>query len=145
MIPACCPEKWEHVGVIACAVSMLDVGGIGPLGPETHSLGGFKKPIFAVRCPIRANYVAHRSPSPKLIQVSNKFSSTGRFSRQIRRPMSSTPSYSQLNFLGFQNPPHSRGASKPWTCGTRTPAPPIRSIISALCFFYLRRCPFHAP
>jgi hypothetical protein len=29
MISACCPQTWEHVGVIACAVKMLDVGGIG--------------------------------------------------------------------------------------------------------------------
>jgi hypothetical protein len=28
MIPACCPQAWEHVGVMACAVKMLDVGGI---------------------------------------------------------------------------------------------------------------------
>jgi hypothetical protein len=28
MIPACCPQTWEHVGVMACAVNMLDVGGL---------------------------------------------------------------------------------------------------------------------
>jgi hypothetical protein len=29
MVPACCPQIWEHVGVVADAVKMLDVGGIG--------------------------------------------------------------------------------------------------------------------
>jgi hypothetical protein len=27
MIPACCPQTWEHMGVMAGAVKMLDVGG----------------------------------------------------------------------------------------------------------------------
>jgi hypothetical protein len=29
MISACCPQTWEHVGVMVFAVKMLDVGGIG--------------------------------------------------------------------------------------------------------------------
>jgi hypothetical protein len=29
MIPACCLQAWEYVGVVADAVKMLDVGGIG--------------------------------------------------------------------------------------------------------------------
>jgi hypothetical protein len=29
MIPACCPQTWEHVGLMAYAVKMLDVGGMG--------------------------------------------------------------------------------------------------------------------
>jgi hypothetical protein len=40
MIPACCPQTWEHVGVMACAVKMLDMGGIGAGQPQ---LGRLKK------------------------------------------------------------------------------------------------------
>jgi hypothetical protein len=40
MIPACCPDTWEHVGVMACAVNMLDVGGLGAGKPQ---LGKLKK------------------------------------------------------------------------------------------------------
>jgi hypothetical protein len=141
MIPSCCPQTWEHVGVMACALKMLDVGGIGTGNPPPGRL----KKSFAVRCPIRANKVANGSPSPSSCKYSSRFTPTGRFSHQVRRPMPSRPSYNQLKLLGFHNLPHSRGASNPWTGGTRTPAPPIRSTIRALYFFYSRRCPFHAP
>jgi hypothetical protein len=40
MIPAYCPQTWEHVGVMACAVKMLDVGGIRAGKPQ---LGRLKK------------------------------------------------------------------------------------------------------
>jgi hypothetical protein len=51
--PACCsPQTWEHVGVMAYAVKMLDAGGIGP---ENHTLLGLDTPNFAVLCPIEAN------------------------------------------------------------------------------------------
>jgi hypothetical protein len=33
MISACCPQTWEHVGVMACAVKMLGVSGIGAGNP----------------------------------------------------------------------------------------------------------------
>jgi hypothetical protein len=53
MIPTYCPQTWEHVGVIAFTVKMLDVGGIGAGKPQ---LGRLKKDYnFAVRCPTRAN------------------------------------------------------------------------------------------
>jgi hypothetical protein len=38
MIPACCPQIWEHVSVMACAVKMLDVGGIGAGKPQLERL-----------------------------------------------------------------------------------------------------------
>jgi hypothetical protein len=42
MIPlARCPQTWEHVGVMACAVKMLDEGGIGAGKPQ---LGRLKNP-----------------------------------------------------------------------------------------------------
>jgi hypothetical protein len=40
MIPSCCPQTWEHVGVMACAVKILDVGGIRAGIPK---LGRLKK------------------------------------------------------------------------------------------------------
>jgi hypothetical protein len=40
MIPAWSPQAWEHVDVMACAVNILDVGGIRAGKPE---LGRFKK------------------------------------------------------------------------------------------------------
>jgi hypothetical protein len=52
MIPTCCPQTWEHMGVMACAVKMLDVCGIGAGKPQ---IGMLKMPNFAVRCPIEAN------------------------------------------------------------------------------------------
>jgi hypothetical protein len=42
MIPTCCLQTWEHVGVMACAVKMLDVGGIGAGNPQ---LGRLKKSL----------------------------------------------------------------------------------------------------
>jgi hypothetical protein len=38
MIPACCPQTWEHEGVVAGAVKMLDVGGIGAGNPQLGRL-----------------------------------------------------------------------------------------------------------
>jgi hypothetical protein len=38
MIPACCPQTWEHVDVMACAVKVLDVGGIGARKPQLGRL-----------------------------------------------------------------------------------------------------------
>jgi hypothetical protein len=38
--PSMLSAKWEHVGVRACAVKMLDVGGIGAGNPK---LGRLKK------------------------------------------------------------------------------------------------------
>jgi hypothetical protein len=56
VIPACCPQTWEHVAVMAGAViKMLDVATFVGLGPENHNFGGFKAPNFAVRCLIEAN------------------------------------------------------------------------------------------
>jgi hypothetical protein len=41
MISACCPQTWEYVDVMACAViKMLDVGGIGA---GNQQLGRLKK------------------------------------------------------------------------------------------------------
>jgi hypothetical protein len=37
-IPAWCPQTWEHVAVMACAVKMLDVGGIGAGNPPLEML-----------------------------------------------------------------------------------------------------------
>jgi hypothetical protein len=139
MIPACCPQTWEHVGVVACAVKMLDVGGSGAGNPQ---LGRLTLP-YGVR--FEQTKLQMEALPPSKYNFSTSFTSTGRFLRQIRRMMSSMPSYRQIKFVGFQNPPHSRGASNPRTSGTRTPAPPTRSIISALYFVYSRRCPFHAP
>jgi hypothetical protein len=39
-IPACCPQTWEHVGVMVCTVKMLDEVGIGAGKPQ---LGRLKK------------------------------------------------------------------------------------------------------
>jgi hypothetical protein len=41
MIPACCPQAWDHVGVMVGAVKMFDAGGIGAGNPQ---LGRLKKP-----------------------------------------------------------------------------------------------------
>jgi hypothetical protein len=49
MISACCPQTWKHVGVMASAVKMLDVDG---LGAEKPLLGRLKNFNFAVQCPI---------------------------------------------------------------------------------------------
>jgi hypothetical protein len=49
---------------MACAVKMLDVGGIGAGNPQ---LGRLKNDYFFVRCPIRANLVANGSSFPKKI------------------------------------------------------------------------------
>jgi hypothetical protein len=49
------------MSVMAGAVKMLDVGGIGA---GKSPLGRLKKPNFAVRCPIETNQVANGSPSP---------------------------------------------------------------------------------
>jgi hypothetical protein len=51
MIAKCCPQTWEHVGVMAGAVYMLDVGGNGAGKPQ---LGRLKNPNFVVQCPIEA-------------------------------------------------------------------------------------------
>jgi hypothetical protein len=40
MIPTYFPQTWEHVGVMACATKMLDVGEIGAGNPQ---LGKIKK------------------------------------------------------------------------------------------------------
>jgi hypothetical protein len=42
MIPACCPQTWDHVNVMACAVEALDVGGVGAGNPP---LGRLKKAL----------------------------------------------------------------------------------------------------
>jgi hypothetical protein len=53
--------------------------------------------------------------------------------RPVFQASSSMPSYYPLKFLGFQNPPHSRGASHPPIGGTRTTASPKHpTIIRAL-------------
>jgi hypothetical protein len=62
MITTCCPPTWEHVGVIASAEKMLDVGG---LGPENHSLGGLENLNSAARYPIKPKKIANGSPFPK--------------------------------------------------------------------------------
>jgi hypothetical protein len=38
MIPACYLQTWEHMGVMADAVKMLDVGGIGAEKPQLRRL-----------------------------------------------------------------------------------------------------------
>jgi hypothetical protein len=40
-IPTCCPQTWEHVGVMGGAVKMLDVGGIVDGNPQ---LGRLRNP-----------------------------------------------------------------------------------------------------
>jgi hypothetical protein len=40
MISACCPQTWKHVDMMAGAVKMLDVGGIGA---EKSQVGRHKK------------------------------------------------------------------------------------------------------
>jgi hypothetical protein len=41
MIPTCCPQAWDHVGVMVGAVKMFDAGGIGAGNPQ---LGRLKNP-----------------------------------------------------------------------------------------------------
>jgi hypothetical protein len=59
-------STWEHMGVMAGAVKMLDVGGIWA---EKTQLGRLNFFDFAVRCPIEANQVVNGSPSPTYISV----------------------------------------------------------------------------
>jgi hypothetical protein len=68
------------------------------LGPENQNLEGLKTPNFAVRCPIEAKQVANGSSSFLDISFSSEIMFTARLSLQIRRPVSSRPSFSQLKF-----------------------------------------------
>jgi hypothetical protein len=52
MILACCPQAWEHMGVMEGAVKILDVRG---LGPGNKCLGGLTKPNLDVRYLIEVN------------------------------------------------------------------------------------------
>jgi hypothetical protein len=38
MILACCPQTWEHMGLMGAAVKILDVGGIGAGNPQLRRL-----------------------------------------------------------------------------------------------------------
>jgi hypothetical protein len=113
--------------------------------PTAWELGGLKKILtlpYGVR--LKQTKLQVEALPPSNYKFSTLFAPTCRFLRQIRRPMSSKLSYNQLKFLGFQNLPHSRGTSRPWTSDTSTPAPLMRLTISALYFVYSRRCLFHA-
>jgi hypothetical protein len=52
-------------GVMGGAVKMLGVCGILDLGPEKHSLGGFKKPNFAVGVRLKQTQFQMKAPPPR--------------------------------------------------------------------------------
>jgi hypothetical protein len=125
MIPVCCPQTWEHVGVMACPLRCLTWVG---LGPETHRLGGLKSLVLPYGVRLEQTKLQMEALPP----------SKHKFSRQICRPMPSRPSYSQLKVVRVSKSATFARGYQPldmWYCGIRTPAPPIRSTISALYFF----------
>jgi hypothetical protein len=61
MIPAYCPQTWEHVVVMAGAVKMLECVGFGA---ENHNLGDLKAPYLLQRGPIEHNKLEPQALSP---------------------------------------------------------------------------------